>query len=79
MEIPQMIEFDLYERAILDERTVKPYIGLRKKWSKELALEFVVLLKMIYNLQEENQRLSDELSQLAAQVNRPRRLEKWTS
>jgi len=58
---------------------VKPYIRLRKKWSKELALELVILLKMIYDLQEENQRLSEKLTQLMAQVNRPRRLEKWTS
>lgn len=69
----QVIELDLYEKAILDSDTVKPYIRLRKLFRKDLALELVKLLKSINALQRDLESLSREVSQLKAQANRPKR------
>lgn len=59
-----MIELDLYEKAILDSETVKPYIRLRERWSKDLAIEFVKIMKSINALRRDLEKLRGDVSEL---------------
>ena len=69
----QVIELDLHEKAIIDSDTVKPYLRLRERWSKDLALELVKLMKNINALRRDLEKLGVEVSKLKTKANRPQR------
>lgn len=55
------------------EDTMKTYLRLNMLWGKELAVELTRIIKSIRYLRKNLEKISEEIGQLKAQINRPKR------